>query len=141
MTSQRFRFRHFTPGRFILGRFVAISCLMTFLWIGGIGISSQRAIAATHADTAPYDSGPIRKSRNPLSDENFQGGVDQSALEQREQTGDRPLDDEDKNLIDTLKDLLPGQSSGEAESPSPRSRVEPERNPTLERYTEQGGMR
>lgn len=123
-----------------LCRLVAIASLVILIGLGGIGLSNQRAIAATSTNTVPYDSGPVRKSRNPISNENFQGGVDQPAIENREGTSDRQLEsDENKNLIDTLKDLLPGTSS-ETERPSPQSRFEPERNPTLERYTEQGGM-
>lgn len=124
---------------------MAIALLVITICSGGMGFSRQGAIAASPpTDTPPsdaYDAGPIRQSRNPISNENFRGGIDLNRVEEKGRTTERQPES-DKTLLDTLKEWVPGTSSdgSDAQGTSPRSRFEPERNPTLERYTEQGGM-
>ncbi len=89
-------------------------------------IKIAHAVTSPHSE--PYQSGPIRQSRNPISNENFQGGVEPSALNQRKNTPQ--LKNDKKDLIKSIKDKLFGSSSETAPAD-----LKTRKNPTLERYT------
>jgi len=78
----------------------------------------------------PYENGPMRPSYNPLSKENFRGGVDRTAIDESGRVSEEQPE-RDGGIIDTIKDILPGSSANE----SPRSDFKAEKNPTLKRYT------
>jgi len=109
-----------------LRRGLVIGFLAIALWCG-TAIPAPVAHAAATPEAEAYDAGPIRQTRNPLSGENFQGGVDDSALEKTESR--RQPEDDDKGLLETLKDKVTGNAAQEAPAD-----LKTERNPTLERY-------
>lgn len=121
-----------------LRRGVAVALMAIALWCGAaVPAPVAQAAATPEAEADGFnlttsrdstDPGPIRQTRNPLSDENFHGGVDDSALEKTENR--RLPEDDDKGLLETLKDKVTGNDT--KESPAD---LKTEKNPTLERYS------
>ena len=104
------------------------------LLFGTVGAYAQPAQAASNA----YESGPIRQSRNPVSGENFHGGVEPSALDQRNNPDPTPEGQAHgflESVKDSVKDILPGTS---ADNPNASDRAPADlntaKNPTLKRY-------
>ena len=122
--------------RLVLG--VVTGLLAIALW-GGTAIAAPAALAAATPEAEAYaaagsaasanaeDPGPIRQTRNPLSDENFNGGVNDSALEKTENR--RLPEEDDQGLLETLKDKVTGNDAHETPTD-----LKTEKNPTLERY-------
>jgi hypothetical protein len=116
-------------------RLLMAGALAIALWFGGIGIYTQPAHAAGHS---AYEAGPIRQSRNPVSGENFHGGVEPSAFDQRNNPDPTP-EGQAKGFLesakDAVKDVLPGTS---ADNPDFSNRAPADlntsKNPTLKRY-------
>jgi hypothetical protein len=116
-------------------RLLMAGALAVALWFGGIGIYTQPAHAAGHS---AYEAGPIRQSRNPVSGENFHGGVEPSAFDQRNNPDPTP-EGQAKGFLesakDAVKDVLPGTS---ADNPDFSNRAPADlntsKNPTLKRY-------
>ncbi|MEA5448761.1 hypothetical protein VB780_09300 [Leptolyngbya sp. CCNP1308] len=122
-------------GKVQLGRQVALGALAIALWVGSVGVYLPSAQAANATQTGAGDPSPVRPTRNPISNENFQGGVDLTAVDRQGKTVQPPAEPE-VSLGDRLKNLVPGLSSDESPTDAPRSTVQPERNPTLDRYTD-----
>ncbi|MFQ4139798.1 hypothetical protein PGN35_026140 [Nodosilinea sp. PGN35] len=112
-----------------LGQLLVLGALAGVLWGSTLGVSPAYA---ANPGAKPNEAGPVRQSYNPISQENFSGGVDRAAAERN--LGHSPSAPEpETGLVDALKNLLPGSESGAAPA-SPRSDIQPEKNPTLERY-------
>jgi len=119
-----------------LRRSVVVGLVAIALWCGtAIPAPLAQAAATPEAEAGGFDvttrkaddPGPIRQTRNPLSDENFHGGVSDSALEKTESR--RLPEDEDKGLLETLKDKVTGNDTQKSTAD-----LKTEKNPTLERY-------
>lgn len=123
-------------GRAQLGRRAVWMALAIALWAGSIGVYLPSAQAANAPSTGAGDPSPVRPSHNPISNENFQGGVDLTAVDRQGKTIQPPAEPE-VSVVDRLKNLVPGLSSDESPADAPRSTIQPERNPTLDRYTNQ----
>lgn len=111
-----------------LARLLGISVLTIALWFGAASAYIQPAQAANPQETEAYKNGPIRQSHNPLSKENYNGGVDPSVVYQHQnQQARQPEEDRTplEQITDQIKETFSGTSS---------SNVQPEKNPTL-RYT------
>ncbi|MBW4459789.1 MAG: hypothetical protein KME47_06050 [Nodosilinea sp. WJT8-NPBG4] len=119
-------------GKAQLGRRVAFAALAIALWVGSVGVYLPTAQAA-NAPSGASDTSAVRPSHNPISNENFQGGVDLTALDRQGKSIQPPAESK-VGIVDRLKNLLPGRSSEKAPANAPRSNVQPERNPTLDRY-------
>jgi hypothetical protein len=117
-------------------RRVVWMALAIALWAGSIGVYLPSAQAANAPRTGAGDPGPVRPSHNPISNENFQGGVDLTAVDRQGKTVQPPAEPE-VGVVDRLKNLVPGLSSDESPTAAHRSTIQPERNPTLDRYTNQ----
>ncbi|MGF1570434.1 MAG: hypothetical protein ACFCVD_20565 [Nodosilinea sp.] len=125
-----------------LGRWLALGVVTLALWVGLGVLSARYAPTAMAANTAEApEHGPIRQTHNPISKENFQGGVDRTALERsgrssQPQTGPQTglQTDSETGPIERLKHLVPGLSADESPADSPQSNIQPEPNPTLKRY-------
>lgn len=125
-----------------LGRWLVLGVVAVALWIGPAALPARYAPTAMAANTSEApEHGPIRQTHNPLSKENFQGGVDRTALERSghsDQLKSGPqssLDsDSETGIVDRLKNLVPGLSADESPAASPQSNIQPEPNPTLKRY-------
>ncbi len=124
-----------TVGKARLGRRVALAALAIALWVGSVGYMPS-AQAANAPRTGAGDTSAVRPTRNPISNENFQGGVDLTALDRQGKNIQPPVETK-VSLLDRLKNLLPGLSSEKLPANAPRSTVQPERNSTLDRYTNQ----
>lgn len=122
-------------GKARLGRRVALAALAIALWLGSVGYMPS-AQAANAPRTGAGDPSPVRPSHNPISNENFQGGVDLTAVDRQGKNVQPPAESE-VGFGDRLKNLVPGLSSEKLPTDAPRSTVQPERNPTLDRYTSQ----
>ncbi|PZV02396.1 MAG: hypothetical protein DCF32_15070 [Leptolyngbya sp.] len=118
-----------------LGRQLAWAALAIALCLGSVGYMPS-AQAANAPRTGAGDPSPVRPSHNPISNENFQGGVDLTAVD-RQGKNVQPSAEPEVSLGDRLKNLVPGLSADELPADAPRSNVQPERNPTLDRYTNQ----
>ncbi|MEB3358449.1 MAG: hypothetical protein VKK04_17110 [Synechococcales bacterium] len=135
--SQLKVFQFVRPCVLALGRLMVVGVMVTALWLGAMG-NVVHAAATPEAEayepdtskTEPYENGPVRPSYNLLSKENFQGGVDRTAIEESGRVSEEQPE-RDGGIIDTIKDILPGSSADE----SPRSDFKAEKNPTLKRYT------
>lgn len=125
-----------TVGKVQLGRQVAWATLAIALWVGSVGLYLPSAQAANAPRTGAGDPSPVRPSHNPISNENFQGGVDLTAVDRQGKNVQPPAEPE-VSLGDRIKNLVPGLSSDGASTATPRSNIQPERNPTLDRYTNQ----
>ena len=123
-------------GRVHLGRSVAWAVLAIALCLGSVGLYMPSAQASDASSSGAGDPSPVRPSRNPISNENFQGGVDLTAVDRRGKNVQPPAEAE-VSLGDRLKNLVPGLSSNESPSDAPRSTIQPERNPTIDRYLDQ----
>jgi hypothetical protein len=121
-------------GKAQLGRWVALSALAIALWVGSVGLDLPSAQAANAPRTGAGDPSAVRPTRNPISNENFQGGVDLTAVDRQGKNIQPPAEPE-VSFGDRLKNLVPGLSSDGSTTDAPRSSVQPERNPTLDRYT------
>ncbi len=119
-----------------LGRRAALGALAIALWVGSVGFYLPSAQAANAPRTGAGDPSPVRPTHNPISNENFQGGVDLTAVDRQGKTIQPPAEPE-VSLGDRLKNLVPGLSSDGSPTDAPRSTIQPERNPTLDRYTNQ----
>ncbi|MGB5972147.1 MAG: hypothetical protein WBG38_02455, partial [Nodosilinea sp.] len=114
---------------------VAMTALVLMLGLGTAGAYAQPA-QADNLDAKSYQ-GAVRQSRNPLSGENYQGGVDPSVVAEQ---GKTTLEDQPKGLVETVKemvqDALPngGDERGAGQTASPSAQPDPTRNPTLKRY-------
>lgn len=108
-----------------LTRFFGIGALAIALWFGAASTYIQPAQAATTPQAEAYKNGPIRQSHNPLSKENYNGGVDPSVVyEHQNQQARQPENDRTplERITDQLQETFSGTSSSE---------VKPEKNPTL----------
>ncbi|MBD2108269.1 hypothetical protein [Nodosilinea sp. FACHB-13] len=115
-----------------LGRRVAWAALAIALWFGSVGYMPS-AQAANAPKTGASDTSAVRPSHNPISNENFQGGVDLTAID-RQGKNIQPPAESKPGIGDRLKNLIPGLSSEKLPNDAPRSTIQPERNPTLDRY-------
>jgi hypothetical protein len=123
-----------------LGRWLTLGVMALALWVGP-GVLPARyaptALAISTPDAEAPEHGPIRQTHNPISKENFQGGVDPTALE-RSSSSNQPQPslqtDSDPGPIDRLKRLVPGLSDDESPTDAHQSNSQPEPNPTLKRY-------
>lgn len=115
-----------------LGRRLASAALAIALLVGSVGYMPS-AQAANAPRTGAGDPSPVRPTRNPISNENFQGGVDLTAVD-RQGKNIQPPAESKVGIVDRLRNLLPGLSSEKSPANAPRSTVQPERNPTLDRY-------
>lgn len=117
-----------------LGRGLMVGALALILGFSAVGAYAQPAQAAHTPEAKAYDAGPIRQSRNPLSGENFQGGVDPSAIDRRAAMPEPPEQEAQgvlESLKDAVQDVLPGES---ADRPTASVDLNTQRNPTLKRY-------
>lgn len=113
-----------------LTRLFGISVLAVALWFGTASAYIQPAQAANTQGTEAYKNGPVRQSHNPLSKENYNGGVDPSVVyEHKNQQARQPEEDRTplERITDQIKETFSGTSSSD---------VQPEKNPTL-RYTDE----
>lgn len=101
---------------------------------------AQAADVGSPTQTEAYEKGPVRQSHNPVSKENYSGGVEPSATDQVPETARQSESEEgliesiqDKGLIKTIQDKLPGGASAQ-QAPAD---LKTEKNPTLQRYTEE----
>ncbi|MBD1915711.1 MULTISPECIES: hypothetical protein [Cyanophyceae] len=115
-----------------LGRRIALTALAIALLIGSVGYMPS-AQAADASKTGAGGTSAVRPSHNPISNENFTGGVDLTALDRQGKNVQPPAESK-VGLVDRLKNLLPGRSSKKSPANAPRSNVQPEKNPTLDRY-------
>ncbi|MBD2234713.1 hypothetical protein [Phormidium tenue] len=122
-------------GKARLGRRVAWAALAIALWVGSVGYMPS-AQAANAPRTGAGDTSAVRPTRNPVSNENFQGGVDLTAIDRQGKNVQPPAESE-PGIGDRLKNLIPGLSSEKLPADAPRSTIQPKRNPTLDRYTNQ----
>jgi hypothetical protein len=100
------------------------------LWLGIAGLHTPIAQAvATTPEAEAYDAGPIRQTRNPISGENFHGGVDPSVLDRQENP--RQPEAEGRSFLEILKDKVTGN-----EPSNTPADLNTQKNPTLERYPE-----
>lgn len=109
-----------------LRRWGPVGLLAIALWLGA-AVPAPTAHAAATPEAEAYEAGPIRQTRNPVSGENFHGGVDDSVLDRTENR--RQPEDEGKGLLESLKDKVTGN-----DTPETPTDLKTERNPTLERY-------
>lgn len=120
-----------------LGRLLMVGGLAVALWFGAVGTYAHPAQAANQANTQAYEAGPIRKSRNPVSGENFHGGVEPSVFDT---AGSAPTPEGKaegflESVRDTVKDVLPGTSADDSDiSNRGQADVNTRQNPTLRRY-------
>lgn len=112
-------------GRWIRRGVIAALCAIA-LWCGS-AVPAPVAQAAATPEAEAYDPGPIRTTRNPISGENFNGGVDDSALNKTESR--RLPKDKNKSLLETIKDKITGKTRKETPAD-----MNTQKNPTLERY-------
>ncbi|MBD1874418.1 hypothetical protein H6F75_13070 [Nodosilinea sp. FACHB-131] len=122
-----------TVGKARLGRRVALAALAIALWLGSVSLYVPSAQAANAPRTGAGDTSAVRPSHNPISNENFQGGVDLTALDRQGKNVQPPAKSK-VGIVERLKNLLSGSSSEKSSANVPRSNVQPERNPTLDRY-------
>ncbi len=118
-----------------LGQLLVLGALVGVLWGSTLGVFPAYA---ANPSAEPYEAGPIRQSYNPLSKENFSGGVDRAAIERNgnaSQTAPEPETGAETGLVGAIKNLVPGLSDQGAAPASPRSDIQPEKNPTLDRYS------
>lgn len=130
--SSLFSFVKAAVGKARPGRRVAWAVLAIALWVGSVGYMPS-AQAANAPKTGAGDTSAVRPSRNPISNENFQGGVDLTALDRQGKNVQPPAESK-VGIVDRLRNLLPGLSSEKPPANAPRSNVQPEKNPTLDRY-------
>jgi hypothetical protein len=89
------------------------------------------------AAAQPYDAGPVRQSHNPLSGENFQGGVDPSAFDNQTRQRQKSANTQDKGYLENLKDTVQGVLSGDTDTDQPAmapADLGTDKNPTFKRY-------
>jgi len=115
----------------LMRRLLVIGAIALTLW-GAMGIQAPIAQAAATPEAEAYDPGPIRQTRNPISNENFHGGVDPSIVNRREDA--RQPEDENKTLLDRIQDVFSGSDKEQAPA-----NLNTEKNPTLDRYIEDRG--
>ncbi len=105
------------------------------LMLSTISLYAQPAQAA---QTNAYESGPVRPSRNPVSGENFQGGVEPSVFDQKGNPANNPEGQAEgflESAKDKVKEVLPGTSPDNKElSDQAAAGVNTQKNPTLKRY-------
>ncbi|WP_035985477.1 hypothetical protein [Leptolyngbya sp. KIOST-1] len=114
---------------------VAVTTLSVVLWLGAAGTHAQPALAGDNLDARPYEAEAVRQSRNPLSNENYSGGVDPSVAANRQTAPE----DQANGILETVKDavqgVLPGNSGNEGQNAyNPNTQPNPNPNPTLNRY-------
>ncbi|MGF1535518.1 MAG: hypothetical protein ACFB4J_03385 [Elainellaceae cyanobacterium] len=113
-----------------LARLLTVGLATIALCISVSGCYIPAAQAATTQDAeAAYEAGPIRQTYSPLSKENYNGGVKQSALEDREE---RQQPDDKTGILDAAKNLFTDDSVELAPTD-----LKTEKNPTLKRYTDE----
>ena len=112
---------------------VAVTTLAVVLWLGAAGAYAQPAQANDNLDARPYEAEAVRQSRNPLSNENFHGGVDPRVAAER---GQAP-EDQARGILSTVKDavqdVLPGNGDTNPGQNAANPNAQP--NPTLKRYS------
>jgi hypothetical protein len=114
-----------------------VGLLTVILWLGTAGTYTQPAQAGDNLDGRVYEAGPVRQSRNPISGENFNGGVEPSALERGKasQVPEEQAKGILENVIEAVQDVLPGQAAEENPGQaSPSINLNTQKNPTLQRY-------
>lgn len=112
-----------------LAQWLGVGLLAFVLGLGTFSLYQPVAQAAVTSKAEAYGTGPIRQSHNPLSGENFHGGVDASALKQKENLQQPPKGNQ--GFFEAIKDKIVGDDD-EAASVN----LQTEKNPTLERYPE-----
>ncbi|WP_272064236.1 hypothetical protein [Oscillatoria sp. CS-180] len=111
------------------GRWISMAVLAIALFFGSMAINIAPVHAAATPEAEAYDPGPVRQTRNPITGENFDGGVDRSALD--EDVNRRIANDEEEGPIESFVDRLRGDNGAETSSANPGT----QKNPTLKRYT------
>ncbi|MGB3309817.1 MAG: hypothetical protein WBG32_01965 [Nodosilinea sp.] len=115
---------------------ITVAMLAMVLWLGAAGTVAQPAQAADNLDARGYEAEAVRQSRNPLSNENYSGGVDPRVAAER---GQAP-EDQARGILGTVKDAvqdaLPGNGGDNLgqNAANPNAQPSPTRNPTLKRY-------
>jgi hypothetical protein len=115
---------------------VTVAMLAMVLWLGAAGTYTQPAQADDNLDARRYEAEAVRQSRNPLSNENFNGGVDPTVAAEHSQAPE----DQARGILGTVKDavqdVLPGNSDESLgqNAANPNAQPNPTRNPTLKRY-------
>lgn len=114
-----------------VGRLLAVGAIaITLLGVSGLYIPTAQAAATPEAEA--YEPGPIRQTRNPVSNENFHGGVDPSIVDRREDA--RQPEEDNKTLLDRIQDVFSNKDTEQAPA-----NLHTEKNPTLDRYIEDRG--
>ncbi len=107
-------------------RTALLGLLAVALWFG-TAVYAPVTWAADTPEAEAYENGPVRPSYNPLSNENFQGGVDAETAAKA--TADGPDSQAGKGLVDSVKDFFSDQPQSDALTDK-----QVEENPTLKRY-------
>lgn len=99
-----------------------------------VGLQPAPALAAATPEADQYQvDGPIRQTHNPLSKENFHGGVQPQPGASRIPTNQPIEDTQDDTLVDKVKNFF---SNDDSEAPSSSATdLGTTSNPTLERYS------
>ncbi|MGP1382977.1 MAG: hypothetical protein ACTS2F_05410 [Thainema sp.] len=118
----------FKHGR--LTRLFGVSVLAIVLWFGAASAYLQPAQAAMTPEAKAYENGPVRQTHNPISKENYNGGVDPSVVYEHQNQQARQME-EDRTPLERITDQIKETFSGTSSSD-----VNPEKNPTL-RYTDE----
>lgn len=120
---------------------VAVTTLAMVLWLGAAGTFAQPAQAGDNLDGRRYEAEAVRQSRNPLSNENFHGGVDPAVAAEHMQAPEDQANGILETVKDAVQDILPGSGGSEgvgqnAYNPNtnPQTQPTPNPNPTLKRY-------
>ncbi|MGG6242014.1 hypothetical protein ACQ4N7_25630 [Nodosilinea sp. AN01ver1] len=120
---------------------VAVTMLAMVLWLGTAGIHAQPAQADDNLDGRRYEAEAVRQSRNPLSNENYSGGVDPAVAADRMQAPEDKANGILESVKDAVQDILPGSggSAGVGQNAynpntNPQTQPTPTANPTLKRY-------
>ncbi|MBE9157613.1 hypothetical protein IQ265_12370 [Nodosilinea sp. LEGE 06152] len=115
---------------------VAVTTLAMVLWLGAAGTFAQPAQAGDNLDGRRYEAEAVRQSRNPLSNENFNGGVDPAIAAERSQAPEDQARGILGSVKDAVQDVLPGNGDANPgqNAANPNTQPNPNPNPTLKRY-------
>lgn len=122
----------------LAGRSLGRGLLVGALAIALLGVAVGGYAHPAQADNNTYEAGPVRPSRNPVSGENFQGGVEPSVFDQKNNPANTP-EGQAEGLLESaknkVKEVLPGTSSDTpALSDQAPADLNTKKNPTLKRY-------
>ncbi|PSR17084.1 hypothetical protein C8255_14465 [filamentous cyanobacterium CCP3] len=107
--------------------------LAMVLWLGAAGTYAQPAQAGDNLDARPYEARAVRQSRNPLSNENYQGGVDPRVAAEHSQAPEDQARGILGSVKDAVQDILPGNGDENLGQNAANPNAQP--NPTLKRYS------